>query len=210
MNKHLFYVILLGLTPGLQAMSSSSSAPMSHLAPDAPQQFNELINVIGAEKDARALEIIEEGGLNLNMHTPPNANGDYETPLTLAVVKNRLPVVAALIEAGADLNTPEATGYTPINRAAAWGFVDIVKMLAARPEVDVNKAANDGERPLTVAVLRWRPDISRKIVEILLARKDLDLDTQAPAALSTARHFGDEGIIQLIHKELAKRKQAKQ
>ncbi|KAH3722554.1 hypothetical protein Pelo_18740 [Pelomyxa schiedti] len=73
-----------------------------------------------------------------------------------------------------DPNTPDITGRTPLFCAAQHGHEAVVRLLAARPDVDVNKAC-----PLAVACwLRW-PGVAAALLEC--PRVDVNLAVQQPS-----------------------------
>lgn len=54
-----------------------------------------------------------------------------ETPLHYLAVENHLPAVALLVEAGAQVNTLNSCGGTPLSDAASLGYDDLVAFLLA-------------------------------------------------------------------------------
>jgi hypothetical protein len=64
----------------------------------------------------------------------PNApsGGNGWTPLLHAVHTHQNAAIAALIDAGADVNRPDGKSLTPLMMAAGYGYDDTVQLLLAR------------------------------------------------------------------------------
>jgi hypothetical protein len=74
------------------------------------------------------------------------------TPLMHAIHKHQKGAVAALLDAGADVNGRGAGGSTPLMMAAGYGYTDIVNLLLDRG-ADAHAQMSDGSNALTFAVL---------------------------------------------------------
>jgi Ankyrin repeats (3 copies) len=81
------------------------------------------------------------------------------TPLMHAIHKNQQGSIAALLDAGADVNSRGADGSTALMMAAGYGYTDIVSLLLERG-ADPHAQLSDGSNALTFAVL-GTPDIDR-------------------------------------------------
>ncbi|WP_052850545.1 SMI1/KNR4 family protein [Streptomyces avicenniae] len=93
------------------------------------------------------VEYLVAAGADVN-HTPPGAPDDPDvgTVLTHAVGSDEpLPVVSALLRAGADPNVPRPDGWTPLMLAAHGGDVAVVEALLAAG-ADVRAAKGSGNR----------------------------------------------------------------
>jgi ankyrin repeat protein len=55
-----------------------------------------------------------------------------ETPLHFLTVENQLDAVAVLVDAGAQVNTINSCGGTPLSEAASLGYVEMVNFLLSR------------------------------------------------------------------------------
>jgi len=87
------------------------------------------------------------------------------TPLILAAKNGSAPMVAALLEAGADPNRATDTGATPLMAAAMSGNVDAAKMLIEH-DADVNaRETGNGQTPLMFAAWENRPGVIRVLIE---------------------------------------------
>ncbi|OQR80393.1 hypothetical protein BIW11_02406 [Tropilaelaps mercedesae] len=70
----------------------------------------------------------------------------------LAASHGRADMVKALLEAGADPNTQDNDGSTALMCAAEHGYIDVVRMLLANPDVEINIADHDGQTALSIAM----------------------------------------------------------
>jgi hypothetical protein len=88
---------------------------------------------------------------------------DYNgrTPLMNAIANYETAQVAALIQAGADVNARDTTGDTALHLAQD---AETAKMLIAAG-ADVNARAEDGGTPLTVAVKDHKVEIARVLLD---------------------------------------------
>jgi outer membrane protein assembly factor BamB len=80
-----------------------------------------------------------------------------------ATANGNIELVKSLISSGADVNTPNIWGWTPLYIASGTGKKDIVKLLVTEG-ADVNAPNKTGETPLHFAVSNGQRDI----VELLL------------------------------------------
>lgn len=74
--------------------------------------------------------------------------GNY--PLHIAVIRNEVDVVKALIDCGADFNAVGEYGFTPLHEAYAFGHRKIIELLL---DSGANPFAtnDDGDRPIDLA-----------------------------------------------------------
>ena len=83
----------------------------------------------------------------------PNApsGGNHWTPLLHAVHKHQNASLAALIDAGADVNRADEQGVTPLMMAAGYGYDDTVRLLLQR-HADARVKRSNGETALDWAM----------------------------------------------------------
>jgi ankyrin repeat protein len=103
-------------------------------------------------KEQRGMEYIAyllDEGIDVN-----EGNVVGETPLHLAISKNKKPYIQLLLEKGADLNQPDAKGETPLYGAVVHQVCDAAtyKSLTAFAPPDFERATKDGETLLLGAV----------------------------------------------------------
>ncbi len=79
-----------------------------------------------------------------------------------------------LIEAGADVNAVDSSGFTALNWAVYNGSAECVKLLLAAPEIDVNRADSQGFTPLFWAIYKNNSEC----VRLLLAAPGTDVNRQ--------------------------------
>jgi hypothetical protein len=81
----------------------------------------------------------------------PNFAHDFKwSPLLQASLHGHHEVVAALLAAGAEVSTPDATGTTPLHAACSRGHQEVVESLT-KAGADVAARDNDGGTPLHAA-----------------------------------------------------------
>jgi ankyrin repeat protein len=101
-------------------------------------------------------------------------------------------MVRLLIEKGADLNTPNKNGETPLYAVADNGHTDIVKLLVEKG-ADLNTPNKYGCTPLYAVALNGHTDIVKLLVE-----KGADLNTpnkDGETPLCTAVSWGHTEIV---------------
>jgi uncharacterized protein len=116
--------------------------------------------------------------------------GGY-TPLILASRDGIAPMIAALIDAGADVNGPTSTGAAPLHFAAASGHVDAVSTLlehGADPNIRENAA---GQTPLMFAAAANRAEVITALIghgaDASIESKVVDAKTVADADAAARR-----------------------
>lgn len=87
------------------------------------------------------------------------------TALHWATGTGNLPLTTLLVEAGADVNSPDRSGNTPLKRAVHMGQLETARWLLAHG-ADANVAASNGLTALHAAVIRNWPEM----VDLLLAQ----------------------------------------
>jgi len=115
-----------------------------HFASDA--QFTDMANAARAGDVATVRRLATQGA-------DPNAIAGQNgwTPLLHAIHKHQNASVAALIDAGADINRGDEKGVTPLMMAAGYGYDDTVQLLLKRGADPTIKRSN-GETALDWAM----------------------------------------------------------
>jgi ankyrin repeat protein len=104
---------------------------------------------------------VEEGNANVN-----KANVHGETPLIVAVQKNKLEVVKFLVQEGkAHVNQATNSGMTPLYVAASMGQLEIVQWLIDIGDADVEQAVANGTTPLFVAIYKGDVEMVQWLVQ---------------------------------------------
>jgi len=98
---------------------------------------------------------------------------DKDHLLILAVNCNNLERVKNALEEGARINARDEQDLTPLHLAVRQGYTDIVTLLLAHPEINVNVRAGNNT-PLYEAVRQSHT----KIVTLLLARPQIDVNAK--------------------------------
>ncbi len=157
-------------------------------APFAAQaQFSRSYEFLKAVKErdgTKATDLIN-GGSSTLVNTRDLTSG--ETALHIVVDRRDVPWVGFLIRKGANVNSRDKNGITPLLLATKNRNTDIAEILL-RVGADVNMANNSGETPLIMAVhLRDLPMVR------LLLKKNADPDQTDNIAGKSARDYASEG-----------------
>ena len=83
-------------------------------------------------------------------------------PLHAAIASRNPDAVAAILDAGPDVNARQQVGYTPLMGAAAGGSADVVEWLLARG-ADPSLTSEDGKTAATVAREHGHPALAEKL-----------------------------------------------
>ena len=92
-----------------------------------------------------------------------HTDDDRCTALHLAADKNHADVVQVLIDAGADIEARDNTGYSPLHFACRSGSLDTVKLLV-RAGAGVCVTGNDGHTCLTIAAWNGHTETVRYVL----------------------------------------------
>lgn len=96
--------------------------------------------------------------------TVVKTEGKQTKTLYEAVTDGNVELVKSLISSGADVNTPNIWGWTPLYIASGTGKKDIVNLLIAKG-ADVNAPNKQGETPLHFAVKNGQKDIAELLID---------------------------------------------
>ena len=88
-----------------------------------------------------------------------------QTPLHMTIHYGHEGAVRVLVEElGTDINTPDASGYTPLHVAAWCGDHEVVRLLGVFG-ADVEAKLEDGSTPLHIAAQHGRHEAARVLIE---------------------------------------------
>jgi ankyrin repeat protein len=125
------------------------------------------LHVAALYDSADAIDALISQGADVNK-IDKNSN----TPLHLAVEDNCVKAVSKLLEKGAKLNERDKYGKTPLDLAIDNQNLDIVKLLVAQDNIDINALNEVKKTPLHLAVESGNIDI----VTVLLSNPNIQID----------------------------------
>ena len=182
----------LNLAMGYRSSADSYALGSVLLAAGADPELTDtngataLYAAIGAEATEFALRLIREG-VTLNSQTLWYIDADEGTPLWLASRRGNLPVVKALLHAGAEIDLESQWGYTPLAQAVVEGHYTIARALlraSASPNGSTRRDLQSGEpvawQPLASAFDRSGDSYKREDL--------IDLLIEAGGAAGGCRH----------------------
>jgi uncharacterized protein len=80
------------------------------------------------------------------------------TPLHIAAVRGDVAAIAALLEAGADIQSRGEHGYSPLHEAVEQGHIEAVRLLLERG-ASIEATTDDGHTPIQSAELLGEHEI---------------------------------------------------
>ncbi len=122
-------------------------------------------------------------------------NSDALTPLNLAAVHGKLPIVKYLVDAGGDMTIGDREGSTPIHNAAANGRVDVVRYLLDRG-INIDLRDNFHVTPLSFAAFGNHPEVARLLIQRGAAVNVVNDHGLTP--LNNAVSRGADAIVDMI------------
>ena len=122
---------------------------------------------------------------------------DGFTPLHVAASMDRLEIVEALIEAGADVNKTTEDGFTPLHVAASMGHLGIVKDLIGKKGINVDQQLTENQATaLHIAAEKGHVEI---VQDLIKAEADVDKVTRyGGTALMIATEKNHEAIVNTL------------
>ena len=134
----------------------------------------------------------------------PASASDLDQDLRDAIDNGQLEKVVQLLDQGADINSPDAYGFTPLIWAVSGSNIEIFKYILKKG-ADVNFVNKDGGSALYYAVT------NQKIAQLeLLLKKGASpnvtfLDDSTPLSYAKARDWGEfPKIVKILEKAGAK------
>lgn len=144
----------------------------------------------------------------------PGQAGTEGLPLCAAAAWDRVEVISALLEAGADVNGVEADGWQPLLWAAANGNADAARTLI-EAGASVEAANTNGDTPLTLAARRGALGVVRVLLEAGASPETYDGDGDSPLDIAAdwvgvhlesalLDQIGQEGWEYVVARQFAK------
>lgn len=134
-----------------------------------------------------------------------NVFNDGHTPLLVAARDGPTEIVRILVEAGADVNAVEPTfGAVPLHKAAYNGRAEILAILAAQPDIDLDvPGPSNGYTPLHDAIWLGYPDCAQVLIDAG-ARLDLEgHDGKTPLMLAEESFGAEHPLARLIASKMS-------
>ncbi|KAL1955231.1 hypothetical protein VTO42DRAFT_8890 [Malbranchea cinnamomea] len=126
----------------------------------------------------------------------------HQSALSHAAERGHAAVVELLLryESGARfLNAGDTGGQTPLLWASTLGHDDVVRLLLAQKEIDVNSKTSEGYTPLLGAAVNGHVGV----VELLLAKEGVDLNCKARDGMTPLAGAARNGDVEILKKLLA-------
>jgi ankyrin repeat protein len=158
---------LEGMVRNLAARAESKFEKFIRSLPPADQ---ELVRGIRAGDEAVVAQALTNGAQADRLY----GGGTFGTPLHLAIKSRSERIIQMLVARKANINgDPLLLGYpTPLQRAAALGYADMVQILLALGGINVDISDSAGNTALSLAVSAG----NREVVRLLLEHKKGNLD----------------------------------
>ena len=146
----IFEAAALGRAPAVREALDADSALVHAVAPDG-------FTPLGLAAFFGRLDVVT---LLLDRGADPNAasrNAMHVAPLHSAVAAQNLPIAAALLAHGADVNAVQADDYTPLHEAAHSGHIELIDLLL-RHGANPQAKQHNGQTPLDSARVARRSE----------------------------------------------------
>lgn len=125
-----------------------------------------------------------------------NAGGGYySTSLHAAVISGNLDIVLVLLNHGANVNTLDDEGWSPLHRASRGGRLDVLELLLEQ-RADVNILGNDEQTPLYLASQDGELEVAQTLLRYGAAVDARNKKGWTP--LIAASRFGHLALAQLL------------
>ena len=133
----------------------------------------------------------------------PNDEEEGQTPLSLAVEQGNTSIVLILLAKGANPNSQDRQGRTPLMWAAKKGRSEETKLLLAASQIMPNRTDRFGLSPLAQAVECG----NNIIVRLLLAHPDVDIETadRHMTLIHRIKRHGDSDMMFFFDQAMARR-----
>lgn len=119
-----------------------------------------------------------------------------ETPLYLAVRRQRNSCVELLLEFGADVNSRPVGQESMLNVAVNWDQKPLTKILLKKRELNIEERNKDGDTPLCRSVSRGNTSMAKLLLEHGANAEARSSKGEAPLSIAASR--GDSSIVTLL------------
>lgn len=179
--------------------SDGSTALRNAILAEAANSVAALVELgadVSSERDGLSATALAEATGNAAIMRLLDTSGDIDNAARLAIAARTgdLERIEALLADGADANTRDADGYTPILHAALAGHTDAVTALAERGG-RAEAASSDGLTVLGVLVMAGGEGI---VAHLLSRGADANHKMNGIPILSLAVVAGDDAMVQLL------------
>jgi len=124
----------------------------------------------------------------------------HKTALLKAISKKNIEIINILLDARADVNTKDSSGYTPLHSAAMFGTLEMVETLLAVDNINVNAVTTDKCTPISLAARKGHEDIVNALItagaDVNMADRDRSGRAITPySPLYNAACYGHVGVM---------------
>jgi ankyrin repeat protein len=122
---------------------------------------------------------------------------ELQKKLHKAVVDGNVKAIRNYVKMGADVNSPDEDGWTPVLIAAQYGHVHVIRALAEHG-ADLNTPNNDGTTPVYIAAQEGHVEVIK-----VLVKHGADMNTpkdDGGTPVLAAAHRGHADVIKLLYK----------
>jgi ankyrin repeat protein len=117
-----------------------------------------------------------------------------------AVKKNNLANVEQLVAKGANINFSNELGQTALYITCENGYVDVVRFLLARKEIQINQAEGLERTPLVITCYYGHVDV----VRLMLARKEIQINQASEDGVTPLFATCQQGNVDIVRLLLAR------
>lgn len=163
-----------------------------------PEQATTMLLGAAYLDQAQVLKRALELGADVNGVSARDPRG--RTALALAVDTGHSGLVAALVNAGADLSATDKDGNAVIHYAAKSGNISVLRAIVAGAAVNVKNAC--GNTPLAIAVVRNQPAVVEFLVHAVAEESRTafvdSANNEGETAFNIAAKFGSRDVLDVL------------
>jgi len=156
--KNKFILTLISI---LFAVAIPAGAENGSMSKAERSQYQSMLKAIN-DNNLAAVDKFIQAKIKLNLQEDSRAAPTF---MTQAALKGNNDIILALLKAGADIESMNGDGHTPLLCAVLMDRLDTVQLLISK-KADVNATAPNGDTPLSLAKEATKPN--RKMIEVLM------------------------------------------